>query len=73
MTHVINFCVANFCNKLATIPASMSPRPGSKASAAAGSWSCMSDSTCKSWTSNDAGGTILDFSNAVKEIFIEIK
>lgn len=53
----MSFCVANFCNKLATMPVSTSPSPGIRALAVAGNCSCMSERTCKRRTSSDATGT----------------
>lgn len=61
----MSFCVANFCSKLATIPASTSPSPGSRALAVAGSCNCMSDNTCSRRTSSDADGTTFGFSTVV--------
>lgn len=75
---MINFCVANFSSKLATIPASTSPNPGSSALAVAGNCNCMSASTWRRRTSNDADGTkILGFSDGaggtiLKDVFIKV-
>lgn len=61
-TYVISFCVANFCNKLATMPVSTSPKPGIKALAVAGNCNCISDNTWRRRTSKEADSIGFGFS-----------